>query len=357
MRLKPSSLFRILFAAALSCVCALAFATDPSSGKTAAARAKAARHASHDLTAQRTTVAHKRALRHGVRAIRVSAVQHASLAGRASIGHSNGLHAVDDPLDLRSAVALVIDQRSGDVLLAKNPQAILPIASITKLMTAMVVLDAQLPLEETLEVSQADVDLEKGSRSRLRPGFRLSRGEMLQLALMSSENRAAHALGRHYPGGLSAFVESMNAKARLLGMSESSFNDPTGLSSRNVSNAKDLSTMVRAAFEYPLIRQFSTATGLTVDPGRRVLSYHTTNRLVDNPSWSIGLQKTGYISEAGSCLVMQVSIEGRQLVMVLLDSQGRLSRFGDALRIRQWIERDVRQGPSRAGPIQTSYGS
>ncbi len=282
-------------------------------------------------------------VRRNGRLMRVPVVAQPAMASRPSIGQMIGLHTVDDPLDLRSSVAMVVDQQTGETLFSKNAQAVLPIASITKLMTSLVVLDANLPFDEMLEVSESDIDTEKGSRSRLRPGARLSRAEMLQLALMSSENRAANALGRHYPGGMPAFVAAMNAKARQLGMNDTSFVEPTGLSSRNVSNARDLARLVLAAHEYPLVRQFSTASGLTVDIGPRTLSYHNTNRLVANPSWEIGLQKTGYISEAGSCLVMHTNIDGRPVVMVLLDANGKLSRFGDAERIRQWLESEARR--------------
>ncbi len=284
---------------------------------------------------------------------------------RLSVGQTIGLHAVDDPLDLKSAVALVMDQRTGEVLLSKNSDAVLPIASITKLMTSLVVLDAAQPMAETLEISAEDIDTEKNSRSRLRPGTRLTRSELLQLALMSSENRAAHALGRYFPGGLPAFVAAMNTKARQLGMSASRFSDPTGLSGRNVSNAIDLSRMLRAAYDYPLVRQFSTAPELTIDAGHRMISFRNTNRLIDHSSWSIGLQKTGYITEAGRCLVMQVNIESRAVLMVLLDSTGRYSRFGDAQRIRDWLEADqrsplitrVRNGAPAQGLPATTYVS
>ena len=297
-----------------------------------------------------------------VRAVRVSAAQR-DLAprevapARISIGQAIGLHATDDPLDLRSSVALVIDQRTGAPLFSKNAQAVLPIASITKLMTALVVIDSAAPLGEVLEITREDIDTEKHSGSRLAPGTRLSRGEMLQLALMSSENRAANALGRHHPGGLPAFVSAMNAKARALGMPDTHFVEPTGLSSSNVSNARDLARLVREALDYPLVRQFSTASGLTVDTGYRMVSYRNTNRLISSPSWEIGLQKTGYISEAGSCLVMQVSLDGQDVVMVLLDAQGSSSRFADARRLREWLE----HGGARAAPLRTvaapSYGS
>ncbi len=274
-----------------------------------------------------------------------------------SVGHAIGLAATDDPLDLRSSVALVVDQGTGETLFAKNANAVLPIASISKLMTALVVIDSQAPLGETLSIGVEDIDTEKGSGSRLRPGTRLSRGEMLQLALMSSENRAASALGRHHPGGSKAFVAAMNEKARQLGMNDSHFVEPTGLSSSNVSTARDLSRLVREALEYPLVRQFSTATGLTVDTGYRMVSYRNTNRLISSPDWDIGLQKTGYISEAGSCLVMQASIEGRPVVMVLLDANGSSSRFGDARRLRHWLGSSGGRLPPLRAVSAPSYGS
>jgi len=305
----------------------------------------------------RTALAARHAPVRNARMVKVSAPRSMAPA-RISMGQAIGLHAVDDPLDLRSAVAYVIDQRTGETLYAKNASAVLPIASITKLMTAVVVLDAQLPMSEVLEISDADIDTEKGTRSRLRPGTRLSRGELLQLALMSSENRAANALGRHYPGGLPAFVGAMNAKARALGMQDTTYVEPTGLSSRNVSNAQDLARLVRAALDYPLVRQYSTAPDLTVDTGYRMVSFRNTNRLISSPSWDIGLQKTGYISEAGSCLVMQSVIEGRPVVMVLLDAIGVRSRFGDAERLRHWLEaQPQRQVPVRTVASQSSLGS
>jgi D-alanyl-D-alanine endopeptidase (penicillin-binding protein 7) len=260
---------------------------------------------------------------------------------RPSIGQLTGLHATDDPLDLKSSVALVIDQDTQQVLFSKNPQAVLPIASITKLMTALVVTEASLPLDEMLTISQEDVDTEKGSRSRLTVGTQLSRGEMLLLALMSSENRAAHALGRHYPGGLNAFVAEMNAKAQLLGMHDTRYVEPTGLSSQNRSSANDLVRLVDAAYAHQVIRELSVSREAQVDIGRRQLQFRSTNGLVRNPEWEIGLQKTGYISEAGRCLVMQAHLAGRKLIMVLLDSAGRYSRIGDAERIRKWLDQSV----------------
>ena len=260
---------------------------------------------------------------------------------RPSMGQIYGLHATDDPLDLKSSVALVIDQDTHQVLFSKNPQAVLPIASITKLMTALVVTEAGLPLDETLTISQDDVDTEKGSRSRLTVGTQLSRGEMLLLALMSSENRAAHALGRHYPGGMDAFVAAMNAKAQLLGMSGTRYVEPTGLSSQNRSSANDLVRLVDAAYAHQIIRELSVSREAQVDVGKRQLQFRSTNGLVRNPEWDIGLQKTGYISEAGRCVVMQAQLAGRKLIMVLLDSAGRYSRIGDAERIRKWLDQTV----------------
>lgn len=256
---------------------------------------------------------------------------------RPSFGQIAGLRSTDDDLALASSVAFVVDQDSNEVLLSKNSDAVLPIASITKLMTALVVTEAKLPLDEMLSIGDEDVDTEKGSRSRLRVGTELSREEMLHLALMASENRAAHALGRHYPGGLPAFVTAMNRKAQELGMLDTHYVEPTGLSSKNQSSAKDLATLVRAAYEHQLIRELSTSPEYQVAVGRRQLQFHNTNRLVSNPTWEIGLQKTGYISEAGRCLVMQARLAGRKLIMVFLDSAGKYSRLGDAERVRRWV--------------------
>jgi serine-type D-Ala-D-Ala endopeptidase (penicillin-binding protein 7) len=269
-----------------------------------------------------------------------------------SIGQAIGLHAADDPLDLKSSVALVIDQSTGKVLFEKNSTAVLPIASITKLMTAVVVLDAKLPLGEPLLISEEDIDTERNSRSRLRVGSQLSRGELLQLALMASENRAAHALGRHYPGGMPAFVGAMNAKARALGMADSHFVEPTGLSSANVSTGSDLALLVKAAGEYPMVRQYSTAPDQQVESGSKTVNYRNTNRLISSPDWQILVSKTGYISEAGNCLVMQARVEGRAVIMVLLDAVGRLSRFSDAQRLRTVL---AQPGPGKLP--QTGSGS
>lgn len=257
---------------------------------------------------------------------------------RLSFGQIAGLHNVSDPLDLKSSVALVMDQDTKEVLLSKNDRAVLPIASLTKLMTGLLISEAKLPMDEPITITQDDVDTEKHSGSRLRVGTTLSRGELLHLALMSSENRAAHALGRTYPGGLEAFVERMNAKARLLGMTDTRYVEPTGLSSQNQSSAHDLATLVNVAHGDALVRELSTSPGHEVAVGNRVLQYNNTNRLVKSPSWDIGLQKTGYISEAGRCLVMQAQVSGRKLIMVFLDSAGKFSRLGDAERVRSWVE-------------------
>ncbi len=255
-----------------------------------------------------------------------------------SFGQMAGLHGVHDPLDLKSSVAFVIDQDTNEVLLSKNENAVLPIASITKLMTGLLISEAKLPMDEMITITQADVDTEKGSSSRLRVGTELSRGELLHLALMSSENRAAHALGRSYPGGLTQFVALMNIRAKSLGMQDTNYAEPTGLSSKNQSSARDLATLVSFAHGDPVMRELSTSTGYQVEVGKRTLQYNNTNRLVKNPAWDIGLQKTGYITEAGQCLVMQAKVAGRKLIMVFLDSAGKLSRIADAERVRRWVE-------------------
>ena len=251
-----------------------------------------------------------------------------------------------DELPLKSAAVVVQDQSSGEVLFEKNSDAVLPIASITKLMTAMVVLDAGLPLSDTLSIGEEDVDTLKGTTSRLKVGTRLSREDMLLLALMASENRAASALARHYPGGSAAFVEAMNRKAAAIGLKDTRFADPTGLTAANVSSARDLSKMVSAAAHYPLIRELSTTGERTIWAGGRPLTFRNTNTLVRSPAsgWDIALQKTGYIREAGKCLVMQAWLDSRPVIIVLLDSWGRLTRIGDANRIKRWIEQAKGQG-------------
>jgi serine-type D-Ala-D-Ala endopeptidase (penicillin-binding protein 7) len=255
-----------------------------------------------------------------------------------SAGERMGLRGSQDPLDLNSSVALVVDQDTHEVLFSKNDSAVLPIASLTKLMTGLVIVDANLPMDEPITITQDDVDIFKGSRSRLAVGSTLTRGELMHLSLMSSENRAAHALGRTFPGGLKHFVSLMNSKARELGMHDTRYVDPTGLLSQNQSSARDLATLVSVAYQWPILRDLSTSPGHQLALGQRTLQFNNSNRLVHNPEWEIGLQKTGYISEAGRCLVMQAKVAGRKVIMVFLDSAGKISRVQDAERVRRWVE-------------------
>lgn len=269
---------------------------------------------------------------------------------RVSVGQRLGLHDSNDPLDLSSSVALVVDQESNQILFSKNDSAVLPIASLTKLMTGLVIVDAGLDMHESITITADDIDTMKGSRSRLAVGTTLTRGELMHLSLMSSENRAAHALGRTFPGGLREFVRRMNGKAEELGMQDTRYVEPTGLSSDNRSSARDLVTLVSAAAERPMLRDLSTSPGYEVDVGRRTLQFNNSNRLIKNPEWEIGLQKTGYISEAGRCLVMQARVAGRELIMVFLDASGKLGRLQDAERVRRWVEKQadlLSDGPAR----------
>ncbi|MGS0742284.1 D-alanyl-D-alanine endopeptidase [Glaciimonas sp. GG7] len=266
-----------------------------------------------------------------------------------SAGEIAGLNLTHDPLALKSNVALVLDQATGQVLFDKNSQVALPIASLTKLMTSMVVVEARQDMNEVLTVTDEDIDREKHSSSRLRVGSQLSRTDMLHIALMSSENRAASALGRNYPGGLPAFVAAMNAKAKALGMTDAHYVDSTGLSHLNVASARDLAKLVIAAYQQPLIRQYSTDSKYLVEPGGAPLQYNTSNHLVDNRAWQIGLQKTGYINEAGRCMVMQTTIEGRSVVMVFLDGRGKYSRQGDADRMKRWLAENNSPLPTSTG--------
>jgi serine-type D-Ala-D-Ala endopeptidase (penicillin-binding protein 7) len=297
-----------------------------------------------EAAGNKTTVTKKKRAVSAPRAAKkpLAARQHRSVVitatPRPSYGHLQGLQATQDQLDLKSSVALVIDQDTREVLFSKNDSAVLPIASLTKLMTALVISEARLPMEESITITQDDVDTEKGSSSRLRVGTTITRAEAMHLALMSSENRAANALGRTYPGGLPAFVAAMNVKARLLGMKDTRYVEPTGLSSRNQSSAHDLATLAAAAYQDPVLREYSTSTGYQLAVGNRTLHYNNTNKLVKSPDWEIGLQKTGYISEAGQCLVMQARVAGRKVIMVFLDSAGKLSRLADAERVRKWVE-------------------
>jgi D-alanyl-D-alanine endopeptidase (penicillin-binding protein 7) len=245
---------------------------------------------------------------------------------------------------LRSGAILILDPASGQVLYQKNAGMVLPIASVTKLMTALVVIGAAQDMDELIAITDADVDRLKYSSSRLRVGTRLSRAAMLHIALMSSENRAAAALGRHYPGGTGRFVEAMNAKARALGMRNSRFVEPTGLSSANVSTPQDLARLVVAAQQQPLIRQYSTDPEHAIAQGRRTTLYRNSNRLIASTRWKIGMQKTGYIAEAGRCMVLHAMVKGRAVVMVFLDAHGKFSRARDANQVRSWLVGGRRAG-------------
>ncbi len=285
---------------------------------------------------------HSRAVKH-VKAPAVSARKRVSFRRasftppRLSMGALHGLKNTDDPLALKSSAALVLDQDTGEVLFSKNDRAVLPVASLTKLMTALVVLEANQPLDQLLTVTDDLFGTEKRTRSRLSVGASLTRIELMHLALMASENRAAHTLGANFPGGPEAFVAAMNRRAVELGMTQTKYVEPTGLSSGNQSSARDLALLVTAAHRHRTLRDLSTSTGLDVDVAERAVRFGNTNLLIASPTWDIGLQKTGYIAEAGRCLVMQAKLAGRKLVMVFLDSAGRHSRLGDAERVRQWL--------------------
>lgn len=242
---------------------------------------------------------------------------------------------------LRSHAAVIMDQHTGELLYQKNAQEPLPIASITKLMTAMVLIDARLDMDEAIAISAADKDKLRYSRSRLPVGSKLTRADLLKMALMASENRAAAALARTYPGGNAAFIRAMNAKSRKLGLQDTVFKDSTGLLTQNKSTARDLSLLLQAAWDYPLIRDFSGigSSQVKLISSNREIKFNNTNRLLRNAHWTIGMSKTGYIKESGRCLVMQTTIAGRDLFIVLLNAQGKLSSFGDSGRIRKWLER------------------
>jgi len=248
--------------------------------------------------------------------------------------------AVQDPR-LKSSSVLIVDRSNSSVIYSRNSDVAMPIASITKLMTALVVLDAGQSLDEPIRITKDDRDLPKCNTSRLSVGTVLTRGDLMHLALMSSENHAAHALGANYPGGMTAMVSAMNAKAAALGMSNAHFVDPTGLSSQNVASPEDLSKLVIAAAQNPIIREFSTDPHYSVRVQRHLVEFRNTDNLVANPTWNIVVQKTGYIAEAGKCLVMEAVIEGRSVVIVLLDSLGKYTRVADAKRIKSWMESSI----------------
>lgn len=256
-----------------------------------------------------------------------------------------GVQSAFSEAKLNSSAVLVMDQISGEVLVEKNPDAILPIASITKLMTALVVAEADLSMNDLIEISQEDADLEKGVKSRLRVGTLLSRGELMHLALMSSENRAAHALGRTYPGGMNAFVDAMNIKAAQLGMTASRFVEPTGLNAGNVASPRDLARLVEEAYLVPLIREYSTANALLVRVGGKQHQFRNSNSLVRADTWELGLSKTGFIREAGRCLVMQAEVERRPVIVIMLDAAGKQQRVRDAEMIRRWLIQQAETKP------------
>ena len=285
----------------------------------------------------------------------VAADKH-SRARAAKVSRAALVSAVDkdgQPI-LQSSGVMVLDAKTGQTLYSKNADRATPIASITKLMTAMVVLDARLPLDEVLQITNEDVDLIKNTRSRLPIGSHFRRDDLMRLALMASDNRAASALGRSYPGGILAFVDAMNAKAKSLGLAATHFVDSSGLAPGNVATAADLAKLVAAASQYSLINEYSTtgAVEVTLPDSRRKLSFVNTNALVRASDWQIGLSKTGFINESGKCLVMQAMIANQPIVIVLLDSWGRLTRIGDANRIRKWLEKNPSKlvsSPLRSG--------
>ncbi|MDR1461778.1 MAG: serine hydrolase [Azoarcus sp.] len=316
-----------------------------------AAKAKACKPAPTSLAKKKASSNKKsvKVARAGQNAARLTSRGKRVLAGKLAAARRQAAraHTAEEPLTLRvdafgqpllnSSAFYIVNQNTGEVLLQRGARKVMPIASITKLMTAIVVLESRSSLNETLSITEEDIDYLKGTSSRLGVGTRLTREEMLQLALMSSENRAASALARNYPGGRAAFVEAMNVQARLLGMGDSRFYDSTGLTPRNVSSPHDLSRLVMAAARYPLIREFTTTIERYVHVDGQVKLFRNTNGLVRNPDWNIGVSKTGYISEAGRCLVMQAWMGGQPLSIVLMDADGRNMRVVDAQRVRLWL--------------------
>ena len=328
--------FLLVFAGLMAAPAAEAAATHKKTAK------KTVHHSTRAATkrpvARSTSNVRGKRVRVAIRGKHRSVVHVAYVPAPESFGQMDGLHTTEDPLDLKSGVALVMDQDTHEVLFSKNDQTVLPIASLSKLMTGLLISESGLPMDQPITVTQDDVDTIKHSRSRLRVGTVLTRGELLHLALMASENRAAHALARTYPGGETAFVALMNAKAKELGMTETHYVEPTGLSSENQSSALDLSKLVNVASRDPMLRELTTSHSFDIEMGNRTVQFNNTNRLVKNPTWDIGLQKTGFINEAGHCLLMQAKVAGRKLIMVFLDSAGSMSRFADAERVRRWVE-------------------
>ena len=327
-------------------------ATNPKPAQAAkqasATAARSAKPAQNSKTARNANSPKKNVARASTQGVRASKVK--AEPGYNSMGSRLGLRSELADLSLNSSAVMVMDQASGEVLLEKNADAALPIASITKVMTAMVVLDAAQPLDEMIVIAREDTQLEKYSASRLKVGASFTRAELLHLALMSSENRAANALGRSYPGGLPAFVIAMNEKARALGMTSSNFVEPTGLSSGNVASPRDLAVLVNAAHHIPLIRDYSTDRDAVVRVGGRQQQFRNTNALTRDENWDIGLSKTGFIRDAGKCLVMQARLDQREVIIVMLDAEGSAKRLADAERIRRWlsIERDRQASAARS---------
>ncbi len=313
-----------------------------------ATAARSAKPAQNSKTARNANSPKKNVARAPTQGVRASKVK--AEPGYNSMGSRLGLRSELADLSLNSSAVMVMDQASGEVLLEKNADSALPIASITKVMTAMVVLDAAQPLDEMIVIAREDTQLEKYSASRLKVGASFTRAELLHLALMSSENRAANALGRSYPGGLPAFVIAMNEKARALGMTSSNFVEPTGLSSGNVASPRDLAVLVNAAHHIPLIRDYSTDRDAVVRVGGRQQQFRNTNALTRDENWDIGLSKTGFIRDAGKCLVMQARLDQREVIIVMLDAEGSAKRLADAERIRRWlsIERDRQASAARS---------
>jgi len=344
--LGPASVFAQSGASAERAAPKTSAAAKPAQAKPApvkpasATAARPAKPAQNTATTRSANSPKKNVARAPAQGVRTSKVK--AEPGYNSMGTRLGLRSELADLSLNSSAVMVMDQASGEVLLEKNADAALPIASITKVMTAMVVLDAGQPLDESIVIAREDTQLEKYSASRLKVGASFTRGELLHLALMSSENRAANALGRSYPGGLPAFVVAMNDKAQALGMTNSTFVEPTGLSSGNVASPRDLAVLVNAAHHIPLIRDYSTDRDAVVRVGGRQQQFKNTNALTRDDNWDIGLSKTGFIRDAGKCLVMQARLDQRDVIIVMLDAEGSTKRLADAERIRRWlsIERD-----------------
>lgn len=353
MRKLLNSLFKPLVLGLAICSLALPDASYAAekSGKTVKVskkQSKSGKKVSSKKASKKKAVAKRKSSRKAPRVSRSGQSRNkvAAAPARPYIGPTQIVQIADasSPLLLESRAALIMDAETGDILYGKNSDRSLPIASITKLMTAMVVLDAQLPMQETITITEAEIDRHKNTSSRLAVGTNMTRQEAMLLALMSSENRAAAALGRTYPGGVAAAVEAMNRKARSLGMEHSFFADTTGLRSENKASPRDLVLMVQAAHQYPAIRQFSTQTEYDLATHGRTLHYRNTNALVKNSDWEIGVSKTGFINEAGKCLVMQAKVNHKPVVIVLMDSWGSYTRIGDANRVKKWLESAVQFG-------------